>query len=244
MAKLGLIHIPRSLRRPDLVRRLPRHANFRDRTGEKRNGCQVLGYAGILKPSFTAWLRRCDCGNLFITRSTHLNQRTAACGCRKLKHGLSHTAIYRVWREMLARCYDPRHKSYARYGGQGITICKRWRESVQRFANDIGPRPDRDHLIGRISTSGNFTPSNCRWVTRQQSLVANSRMIVVEYNGERHGLNEWAKRLGLTRQAVNHRVLKCIELGVDPAEAIATPARSPMPCACGAKDGPPETYNS
>jgi len=230
MALVRLIDVPRSLWRSDLIRRLPRHANFRDRTGERHNGCQVLGYAGIVKPSFTAWLCRCDCGALFVTRSTHLNQRTTGCGCRKSKHRLSHTYIYRIWSEMIARCYDPRHKAYARFGGLGVTVCKRWRESVERFSEDVGPRPDETYVLVRTKKSGDFTPSNCAWITRQQYLVANKRMIVVQHNGARHGLKEWARRLGLSRQALHHRILRCIELEADFAEAVTTPAGAHMPC--------------
>ena len=34
---------------------------------------------------------------------------------------------YQVWRAMWARCYDEKHSAYKWYGGNGITICDRWK---------------------------------------------------------------------------------------------------------------------
>lgn len=31
-----------------------------------------------------------------------------------------------TWRNMLSRCYDPRHDKYAYYGGKGVSVCDRW----------------------------------------------------------------------------------------------------------------------
>jgi hypothetical protein len=141
-----LLNIPPALRRPDLIRRLPRNANFRDRTGEKANGCTVLGYVGILPPSFSAWLCQCDCGKRFIVSSNHLKQPQIGCGCKQAVHRLSGTRIYHAWHEMMARCYDRRHKAYARYGGKGITVCKRGillASPAERFTAGAGDRTEQ-----------------------------------------------------------------------------------------------------
>jgi hypothetical protein len=227
MATPRLIRIPPRLRRADLARRLPRNANFRDRTGEKLKACEVLGYAGILKPSFSAWLCRCDCGKLFVTRSANLNNPSVSCGCRS--HRLSGTHIYKTWQTMLRQCFDSKHQSYPRHGGQGITVCKRWRESVERFVKDVGPRPSRDHVLDRIKTNGNFTPTNCRWVTRKQKLI-NKGMLTIESDGQRLGVKEWAVRLGMYVQAIHYRIERCRALGADLSEAVATPSGEKMPC--------------
>ncbi|MBA3481387.1 MAG: hypothetical protein H0T51_06185 [Pirellulales bacterium] len=227
MATPRLIRIPARLCRTDLTRRLPRNANFHDRTGDKVKGCEVLGYAGILKPAFSAWLCRCDCGELFVTRSATLNNPSVSCGCRS--HRLSGTHIYKTWQRMLRQCYDAKHQSYPRHGGRGITVCKRWRESVERFAEDLGPRPSPDHVLDLIKTGGNFTPANCRWVTRQEKLI-NQGMLVIEHGGQRLGVKEWAARLGMYVQALHYRIERCRDLGADLSEAVATPSGVKMPC--------------
>lgn len=80
-----------------------------------------------------------------------------------LRHGHArvgrHTPTYRTWRAMLSRCRPNGH-----YGLKGITVCARWLV-FEDFLADMGERPDGT-TIDRIDTTGNYTPDNCRWVTK------------------------------------------------------------------------------
>lgn len=73
---------------------------------------------------------------------------------------------YTMWASMLGRCYYPSSSSFHRYGGRGIAVCDRWRESFDNFIADMGPRPTAYHQIDRVNNDGNYEPTNCRWVTR------------------------------------------------------------------------------
>jgi hypothetical protein len=70
---------------------------------------------------------------------------------------------------MNARCYYPKASEYARYGGRGITVCDRWRESYEAFLADVGRKPSRAHSIDRFpDVDGNYEPGNVRWATAKE----------------------------------------------------------------------------
>ena len=59
-----------------------------------------------------------------------------------------------IWQGMIRRCTNPNCKAYPDYGGRGIRVCKRWRNSFRKFLKDMGKRPSPKHEIDRIDNDG------------------------------------------------------------------------------------------
>ena len=82
--------------------------------------------------------------------------------------------LYRRWRNMKDRCDLPSHRSYPNYGGRGIFVCERWRDSFLDFLKDVGKRPSNKYSLDRIDNNKGYFPDNCRWTT-QDIQTANRR---------------------------------------------------------------------
>lgn len=230
----ALVDVPLSLMRPDLARREPepgsRFESIAGRSFDAPNGpIYVIGLAGWLK-KYSTWLCRCYCGNLFLSRVNTVRHRPTGCGCMHTEHGLSGTYWSSIHSGMMSRCYNPNSKAFNHYGGRGIKVCRRWRESVANFAEDMGERPSPSHSIDRINNDGDYKKSNCRWATPQEKCRNRRGVYFITYGGETLIASDWARKCGLSRERIRQRVEKCIELNADISEAVSTPAGEMMPC--------------
>ena len=123
-------------------------------------------------------------------------------------------ALFRTWRNMMSRCHNPKHEKYRFYGGRGIEVCDRWRESFLNFVDDMGPRPDGLTLERDENDKGYFL-GNCRWATWEQQHFNQRKTVRV--NGI--SLSETARRAGMPREVVVMRVNVGIERpGTGPLE--------------------------
>jgi hypothetical protein len=132
---------------------------------------------------YQRWRVRCDCGSEKVVHASNLAaQLTKSCGClgrertseRLTRHGHAQTrarrpsAEYTAWAGMIARCTRPGHISYKYYGGSGISVTDRWRNSFEAFLSDVGPKPSPAHSIDRIDVGGDYRPDNVRWATASE----------------------------------------------------------------------------
>jgi hypothetical protein len=162
------------------------------------------------------WICQCDCGNIHRASAQDLGRKTGlrSCGClareathnRTFKHGLGDSLIYKIWNRIISRCHNERDRAFNRYGGRGISVCQRWRDSVEAFVADMGPRPSTHHSVERKNNNGNYEPSNCKWGTdiEQGRNRRNNRLITI--NDETLCLSAWIERLGVNRDTFYWRV--------------------------------------
>ena len=94
----------------------------------------------------------------------------------KEMHGSSYTLEYNIWSSMISRCHNKNHKAYRRYGGRGIMVCERWRNSFIAFFEDMGKKPFPKAQIDRIDNDGNYELENCRWATCAENIRNGSRV--------------------------------------------------------------------
>lgn len=94
---------------------------------------------------------------------------------RHPKHGLKndYPKEYQAYRSMLARCKNPNHPSYERYGGRGILVCEEWQASFWAFFEHVGQCPDPEWSLDRIDNSLGYSPGNVRWASPE--VQANNR---------------------------------------------------------------------
>lgn len=153
------------------------------------------------KIGISAWaLLKCNlCGNIFIGHKSKIkNKENKSCGClltRKwsVTHGKSRTKEYETWLRIIERCYNPKSSSYKIYGAVGVTVCEKWKNSFEEFFKDMGECPKNKNSIDRYPISnGNYEPNNCRWADYYEQ--SNNRIcnIVLEKNGVKKTLKQWA----------------------------------------------------
>ncbi len=122
------------------------------------------------------------------------------------KHGLSLHSEYQIWNGIRGRCLNPNVKAFKDYGGRGIEICARWRDSPQCFIDDMGQRPSSRHEIERKDNNGPYSPENCIWTTSKTNCNNRRGNIVVSYQGKTQTVGQWADELGVCHSLLNLRL--------------------------------------
>ncbi len=155
-------------------------------------------------------MMQCDCGNIYTAYSSGLYAgQTLSCGCwhreQVTKHGYSKEPLWAVWKTMLARCHNPKHKSYPNYGGRGISVCDRWRSSYSNFKQDMGDRPE-GMTLDRIDVNGPYAPENCRWATQKQQMRNTRTNRRFSFRGELLTLGEIAELLNICQKSLASRI--------------------------------------
>ena len=196
----------------------------------------IVGRLTLLKadpaspPKRKRWITLCSCGSEKSVAARHLRVgATKSCGCLLAEnktgetHGLSHVPEYKIWDGMICRCTQPSQESWKDYGGRGIKVCDRWRNSFEAFYADLGPRPSSIHCIERNDNDGNYEPCNCRWATRKEECRNRRSSKRITIKGVTKTLVEWTEVYNIAYKPV---LLRINRRGWDPEVALSTPIKS------------------
>ena len=128
-------------------------------------------------------------------------------------------------RNSAVHCEYPSNARWSRYGGRGISVSQRWRDSFESFLADVGRKPSPDHSLDRYpNPDGNYEPGNVRWATRaEQNANKTQRQseISLELAGAAKNLSEWAAETGIPCAVLRKRIGR----GWPAERTLTTPVR-------------------
>jgi predicted nucleic acid-binding Zn ribbon protein len=170
---------------------------------------------------------QCACCNVFYTRTGNtaawhrkkLKDRGyvfCSKSCGSYKHGGSKnkTPEYSSWNAMKDRCNNPKHESYLRYGGRGITYDPSW-NNFKVFLEDMGTKLNPKMELERINNNENYCKENCRWAThKEQTRNRGGKRAtrLYTFNEKTLCIADWAKEVGISPQCMQKRLNKGWEL--------------------------------
>lgn len=184
----------------------------KDIAGQRFGKLIAIERCGTDKWQNALWKCKCDCGNETVVKCNNLRSgMTLSCGCLKrenaLKHGGSHTRLYRIWHGIIRRTEDSKRKEYANYGGRGIRMCQEWRNDFAAFREWALNNGYSDDLsIDRIDNNGDYTPSNCRWVSKYEQANNRTDTRYLTLNGITKSVREWADETGIPYARLKKRM--------------------------------------
>lgn len=103
------------------------------------------------------------------------------------------------------------------YAQRGIGMDPRW-EAFENFLADMGERPPGTS-IERIRNDEGYSPGNCRWATPTEQLRNTRVNHILEHDGARRPIVEWAELIGIN----NRTILNRLRLGWSVADALTVP---------------------
>jgi len=151
--------------------------------GAKIGFFRVIGRVNTPKNETQRWRIECVCGKRETIRQNYLTRENPkeSCGCKRKTNRTIYKREYGIWTMMQVRCNDPRHVSYADYGGRGIKVDPVWidqrdpndfetiiYDGFERFLADMGPATTNKHTLDRIDPDSGYGPGLCRWATMKE----------------------------------------------------------------------------
>lgn len=184
-----------------------------------------VGFLKVIRPTGTSykrdklWICKCECGNELLVSASRLNKsRIKSCGCHNgdnfKKHGLGKTRISVIWSGMKQRCNHNKNHY------ENVLYCDEWNDFMNFYEWSMNNGYSDELTLDRIDVTGNYEPSNCRWVSQKVQQNNRTNNTIYSFNGEEHTLSEWSDITGIGRSTLSARILK-LKWSVE--KALSTP---------------------
>ena len=179
---------------------------------------------------------QCRCGGIKSKVSEMCSK------CRYPKLNVRYQAEYRAWAAAKSRCYDRNCCQYQRYGGRGIQMCSRLRNSFSAFLAMVQQRPASGYQLDRKDNDGNYSCGECeqcrangwtknvRWVTAIEQSHNRRNNTRLTHDGKTMVMMDWARHLNIDVGALRGRIQRW---GVDLALSTPGPKGKPTTAATG-----------
>ena len=187
-----------------------------DKIGKVFGDCKVLDSKRI--NGGTKYLLECQkCKTRFWKCKVH--SLCHVCGNGALHHnarGWNRDPLYFEYHSILRRLKG--HEEY-----KNVPICEEWENDFIKFRQwAIENGYKKGLTIDRIDNSKGYEPSNCRWATAKQQANNRRNNVILEYNGEKRTMSEWASFIKIPYSTLKNR-RKC---GWSVEDILKTPYKS------------------
>jgi len=106
---------------------------------------------------------------------------------------------------MLHRCRHPTASNYKRYGGRGISVCRRW-EKFENFLADMGPRFQPGLTLERVKNHKGYSKTNCRWATYGEQMRNQRSTVMLNTPWGRLCMKDAAAKAGIYWLTLRYRI--------------------------------------
>ena len=127
------------------------------------------------------------------------------------KHYMKNTKLYSIWNEMRCRCNNPNDKNYKRYGAKGISVCEEWSNFRNFYPWAFANGYQEGLSIDRIDPTGNYEPSNCRWITLKEQQRNRGNNVKLYHDGKSLTIGEWCEINNVSYSCIKSRYYRLLK---------------------------------
>ena len=153
---------------------------------------------------------------------------TKWCGCQNRIHWMTNSRIFHIYNKIKDRCTNPNLREWKYYWGRWIklereTFSDFYRDMWESYKEHCKEFWESQTTIDRIDNNWNYCKQNCKWATRFEQRINQTRHKRIIYNGETFlTLKSLCKKYWIWESTVRWRLSYWWTL----EDAISTPVHS------------------